>query len=279
MCLGNKLCIQGHLPGLGCPFICSTVQKSNPATSDGLQNPEPGKFLTHLASGWDQRPASCKHSRGCAHSFHLLVFALRPGRTWLRQVSIFWCDDTINVHSRGSQLRFWNVRAQKVKEAEETSHGPQKESQPLESPEKMPYLLSQRNGSSACLQMKFLFSSPMWSVSCLRERHHRASYTKREWEDFLGDFLATSHMQNPLSSSKDLTSSSVCNIVPWIHIKCDLNLVRHHGAVPSSLSISKHLWPLVFVKGFVFGSRFWVHCPLWCWRHGSQEEGGGLFTL
>lgn len=217
--LGNKLCIQGHFPGLGCPFICSFIQKSNPATSDGLQKPEPGKFLTHLGSGWDQRPASCKHSQGCAHSSHLHMFALRPGRTWLRQVSIFWCDDTINVHSQGSQLRFRNVRAQRVKEADETSQGPQKESQSLESPEKMRDLLSQRNGSSACLQMKFLFSSPMWYVSCLRVGRHRASYTKRE----LGGLpwwlsCNQSHAESSIKF-QGLNVFSVCNIVPWIHLK------------------------------------------------------------
>lgn len=238
--VGNKLCIQGHLPGLGCPFICSTVQKSNPATSDGLQKPEPGKFLTHLDSGWDQRPASCKHSRGCAHSFHLLVFALLPGRTWWRQVSIFWCDDMINVHSRGSQVLFRNERAQRVKEAGETSQGLQEESQSLESPEKMSDLLSQRNGSSACLQI-FL---PNVVCFLSQRRTSQSQLYKRELGGRPWSLSCIQSHAESFIKFQGLNIISVCNIVPWIHLKCDLNLVRHHGTGPSSLNTSKHLWPV-----------------------------------
>lgn len=70
--LWNKLCIQRPFPGLGCPFICSFVQKSNPATSDGLRKPEPGKCLTQLDSGWISVQLPANTPGNINTFFHLL---------------------------------------------------------------------------------------------------------------------------------------------------------------------------------------------------------------
>lgn len=122
-------------------------------------------------------------------------------------------------------------------------------------------------------QHAYRFPSPMWCVSYLREGHHRASCTKRELGGRPWSLSCIQSHAESFVTFQGLNVFSVCNIVPWIHLKCDLNLVRHYGAVPSSLNTSKHLWPVVFVKGFGLGSWFWVLCPLWCGRYGRQEEG------